>query len=153
MEMPALRFGAFWAQRCSAGLFMAFRRHSRLLSNVSPSPTIPRLTVLILLCISSSRKCLTMWSSQTCTRLMPKQSIQSWQNAKMYWFNHLTMNWYNLNISINSIVSLSTYMSTDSINSQEYLKLFNQINQPIYCWPFSENLWFTLPSFLIFWVN
>ena len=25
---------------------------------------------------------------QTCIRLMPKQSIQSWQNVKMHWFNH-----------------------------------------------------------------
>ena len=39
------------------------------------------------------------------------------------------MNWYNLNIPINSIMLLSTYIWIDSIKLKEWLKRFNQINQ------------------------
>ena len=48
--------GRFGLKNILLGYFLAFRRHSILLSNVSPSPSIPRLTTLILICISSSRK-------------------------------------------------------------------------------------------------
>ena len=39
--------GRFELKYVPLGYFGGFRRHSRLLSNVSPSPTIPRLTYII----------------------------------------------------------------------------------------------------------
>ena len=38
--------------------FLAFCRHTRFLSNVSPSPTIPRLEALILVCKTSPKEVL-----------------------------------------------------------------------------------------------
>ena len=52
--------GRFEPKNVLLGYFSAFRRLSRLLSNVLPSPNILRLTALILACIPSSRKCLTL---------------------------------------------------------------------------------------------
>ena len=53
--------------------------------------------------------------AQTCIRLMLNQSIQSWQTVKMWkWLDSITMNRYDLNILINSILLQSTYEPTQS---------------------------------------
>ena len=63
---------------------------------------------------------------QTYLRLMTNPSILSWQNVKMYWFNHRES---VLIEYINQFNHVTEDIWTDSINSQENLKWFNQINQ------------------------
>ena len=82
---------------------------------------------------------------QTCNTTHAKKN--QFNRGKMWKFiDSITINRYNLNISINSMVLLSTYkpiqsthvnMSNDSINS-------------IHCWFFWENLRFRWPFLSIF---
>ena len=87
-------------------------------------------------------------------RLMPNQSIQLGQNVKMYWFNQ-----YNLNIPINSIMLLDTYLHINRLNQVKSMTQMLQSNQSInsiYMLTFLESL-FHLPFLgkrsisLIFW--
>ena len=67
--------------------------------------------------------------SQTCVGLMP---LNQFNHDKMWkCIDSITINRYNLNISINSIMLLSTYESTQSThknNSNDSIKSLNQLN-------------------------
>ena len=87
-----------------------------------------------------------------CSRLVYDScQINQFNHGKMWkCIDSITMNRYNLNISINSIMLLSTYESTqssqkndtnDSINSINGLNISTQSTQStqfntIFCWPF-----------------
>ena len=71
--------------------------------------------------------------------------INRFNRGKMWkCIDSITMNQYNLNISINSIMLLSTYEPTQSTHKNNWndsIKSINQLNMYI-CWPFWENLRF-----------
>ena len=67
-------------------------------------------------------------SSQTCTRLMPNESIQSWQNVKMYWFNRHESVYLEYTNQFNHVTKC---IWIHSIKSKEWLKWFQSISELI----------------------